>query len=85
MEAAADTFEESKLERLEAELESVDEDIKDLDAELQGSRWAINDLRVVKGEDITKLKELSVKYGRFFLGGKVTERGQGITAVTGRT
>lgn len=77
IEAAADTFEESKLERLEAELESVNEDIKDLDAELQGSARALDDLRVVKGEDIAaKLKELSVKYGRFFLGGKVTERGR---------
>ncbi|MGL4550013.1 MAG: hypothetical protein ACRC33_02400 [Gemmataceae bacterium] len=74
---AADTFEESKLERLEAELESVNEDIKDLDEESAANGRVLADLRVVKGEDTAaKLKALTAKYGRFFLGGKVTERGR---------
>jgi hypothetical protein len=71
---AADTFEESKLERLENELESVNRRIKALDNALVDAGRALDDLRVVKGENTeAKLKELSEKYGGLVVGGMVTE------------
>lgn len=76
-EPAADTFEESKLERLEAEIESANEDIRDLQDELKTASLALTDLRIRPGEKTAeKLKELSEKYGTLFLGGKVTEAGR---------
>ncbi len=73
LEPAADTFEESKLERLEAELQSVEEDIKDNREELEAYRKMLADLRPRPGEDEAgRLKELSAKYGGLVFGGRVT-------------
>src|SRR5262249_18008717 len=73
-EAAADTFEESKLERLENQLDSANRRIKVLDEALAYRGRALNDLRVVKGENTeAKLKELTEKYGAGVPGGMVTE------------
>jgi hypothetical protein len=77
LQPAADTFEESSLERLEARIESLDDDIKELRDEMKGIQRALADVEPKKGEDTEKkLKELSAKYGRNFVGGKVTARGR---------
>jgi hypothetical protein len=77
--ASADTLEESKLERLENELEELDDDVLRLSKELKVWENAAADLREKPGENETKkLDELSSKYGRLFLGGKVTPAGRKI-------
>jgi hypothetical protein len=72
LEPAADTVAESKLDRIEAELAGLDEDIRDSREEAEELRKVLADLRPRKGEDeAQRLKELTAKYGRLVLGGTV--------------
>jgi len=77
LEAAADSLEESKLDRVEAEIDSLREDLRDLEAERKTLQAVLDDLRIQPGEDTqAKLKQLTAKYGRLFVGGRVTEAGR---------
>jgi hypothetical protein len=62
-EPAADTFEESKLERLDSELEDIEDDVKGLELEVKRSAAQVKDFTPTAGQDETKkLAELSKKY-----------------------
>ncbi|MBY0229960.1 MAG: hypothetical protein K2W96_11820 [Gemmataceae bacterium] len=79
LEAAADTFEESKLDRLDLEILSLDEDIKENQADEKEQLKAQADLAAKPGEDeAKKLKELTERYGGLFLSGKVTAAGRAL-------
>ena len=83
LEAAADTFEESKLDRLDSELADLDDDLKGLRAEQAANRKALDGLAPKPGEDEAKrLKELSDLYGGYFPDGKVTRAGRALLAQT---
>ena len=63
LEPAADTFEESKLERLESELEELEDDVKGLEAELKLLTEKVVEVTPKPGEDVARrLEELSEKY-----------------------
>ena len=77
LQPAADTFDESNLERLEARQESLDEDVKELKDDIKAQTEAIADVEPSPREDTEKkLKELTARYGRLFLGGRVTAQGR---------
>jgi hypothetical protein len=72
-EAAADTFDESKLEELESDLEDVEGDVKGLADEVKVLKDQVKDMTPKPGEDVAKrLAELSEKYREQLRGGKLT-------------
>jgi hypothetical protein len=73
LQAAADTFEESQLDRLESELEDVEGDVKELEGEVKTLQAQVKDMTPRRGENVEKrLEELSEKYSRQLDGGKLT-------------
>jgi hypothetical protein len=63
LEPTADTFEESKLERVESELETLDKDLKDLDKELAEQEEDTKKLREMRGEKLqTQMRTMMLKY-----------------------
>jgi hypothetical protein len=72
-EPAADTLEESKLERVENELDDLDDEIKTLEEEAKIFRAIIDDWTVKPGEDEDRqLDRLSQKYATQLRGRRVT-------------
>jgi hypothetical protein len=77
LEPAADTFEESQLDRVEAEIDALRDDIKETESDLKVQEEALADVGYKAGEDeAKKLDELTRKYGRLFLSGRVTAAGR---------
>src|SRR5262249_18129882 len=73
LEPAADTTEESKLERLEVELEDLDEEVKALAAEIKDQEKLVEEWSLKPGEKLAdKLAQLSKKYSRQLGGRQVT-------------
>jgi hypothetical protein len=69
-EPAADTAEESKLDRLDADLEDLDAEIKDLKGEIESLKAEVAICQLKPGEkEQEKLDQLSKRYARF-LGGQ---------------
>jgi hypothetical protein len=74
-EAAADTFDESRLDELESDLEDVEDDVKGLTGEVKVLTEQVKDMAPKSGENVTKrLEELSEKYRRQLGGVKLTVR-----------
>jgi hypothetical protein len=73
-EAAADTFDESKLDELDSDLEDVEDDVKGLTVEVKNLTDTVKDMTPKRGEDVPKrLEELSQKYRRQLGGARLTE------------
>jgi hypothetical protein len=73
LEPAADTFEESKLDRLESELEELDAELKVLRKEASQISEEIRDVTPLPGEDEAKrLEELSKKFTAQLRGKRLT-------------
>jgi hypothetical protein len=73
-EAAADTFEESRLEELEGELADLEDSVKELQTERKAVAAEVADLAPRPGEDqVKQLEELSKKYRAQLGGRKLTE------------
>jgi hypothetical protein len=71
---AADTFEETKLERLDAEVEGLEDDIRELVRREKAQAQAVDDVKEKRGEDTRKkLAELSRRFGSLFDGSVTAE------------
>ncbi len=74
LEAAADTTEESKLERLESEIESLDEDIRDLHAQIKAQKRGIEEVKKRGPAGLLRLLEGGLKQIEEELADKQRER-----------
>lgn len=76
-EPAADTFEESKLDRLDADLEDAKAELGALEAELKIGEEQAADFDLKPGDkEEDKLEAISKKYSRALRGGKLTSEGR---------
>jgi hypothetical protein len=74
LEPAADTTEETKLERLETELESLDEDVKELRAQIVAQRRSLAETKKRGPAGLARLLEGGLKYLEEELADKLRER-----------
>ncbi len=77
LEPAADTFEASKLERLELELDDLDDEVKALTAEVKQLEEQVEEWTLKPGEKLqNKLDKLSKKYAQQLGGRQITAAGR---------
>jgi hypothetical protein len=74
---AVDTFEESKLERLDSEIEDLEADVKTLEEDVKNTTQLVEEWSLKPGEDEgKKLDQLSRKYARQLGGRRVSSAGR---------
>lgn len=77
LEPAADTFEESKLDRLEIELDDLNTEVKALNEDVKALDGRVREWSLTPGEKVAdKLTALSKKYSRELGGRQLTARGR---------